>query len=135
MSLEHENEETLDQQPDETHGVTEEQQEEDDSEFEGLGLKEKIDWTKLKTIFRYRPKTVDEEGKLTEEDIYNIMRENKTNPYLAAMLASMSLTVSIPSKSLMIKIQIIFIIPGFRQTQEWKLCLETIHHRWQYTQQ
>ena len=111
MSLEHEHEETLDQELDETHGVTEaeEQQEEDDIEFEGLGLKEKIDWTKLKTIFRYRPKTVDEEGKLTEEDIYNIMRENKTNPYLAAMLASMSLTVSIPSKSSMIKIQIIFI--------------------------
>ena len=107
LSLEHEHEETLDQELDETHGVTEEQQEEDDIEFEGLGLKEKIDWTKLKTIFRYRPKTVDEEGKLTEEDIYNIMRENKTNPYLAAMLASMSLTVSIPSNSLMIKIQIL----------------------------
>ena len=109
MSLEHEHEEQIIQQSDETHGVTEEQQEEDDIEFEGLGLKEKIDWTKLKTIFRYRPKTVDEEGKLTEEDIYNIMRENKTNPYLAAMLASMSLTVSIPSISLMIKIQIVFI--------------------------
>ena len=109
LSLEHEHEEPLDQELDETHGVTEEQQEEDDIEFEGLGLKEKIDWTKLKTIFRYRPKTVDEEGKLTEEDIYNIMRENKTNPYLAAMLASMSLTVSIPSKSSMIKIQILFI--------------------------
>ena len=63
----------------------------------------------MKTIFRYRPKTVDEEGKLTEEDIYNIMRENKTNPYLAAMLASMSLTVSIPGISLMQKIQNIFI--------------------------
>ena len=114
MSSEHkheqEEEETLDQELEETHdGVTEEPGEEDDTEFEGLGLKEKIDWTKLKTIFRYRPKTVDEEGKLTEEDIYNIMRENKTNPYLAAMLASMSLTVSIPGISLMQKIQNIFI--------------------------
>ena len=43
LSLEHEHEETLDQELDETHGVTEEQQEEDDIEFEGLGLKEKID--------------------------------------------------------------------------------------------
>lgn len=67
----------------------------DDNDFEGLDAQEKIDWAKLKTIFRSRPKTVDEEGKLTEEDIYNIMRENKTNSYLAAMLASMSLTVCI----------------------------------------
>ena len=85
--------EPLTQEVDETEVADDEPEEEDD--FEGLGLKEKMDWSRFKTIFRYRPKTVDEEGKLTEEDIYNIMRENRTNPYLAAMLASMSLTVYI----------------------------------------
>ena len=95
MSVGIENQEPLSQEVDDTKVVDKEPDEEDEDDFEGLGLKEKMDWSRFKTIFRYRPKTVDEEGKLTEEDIYNIMRENRTNPYLAAMLASMSLTVRI----------------------------------------
>ena len=91
LGIEHQ--EPLSQEVDDTEVVNDNPEEEDD--FEGLGLKEKMDWARFKTIFRFRPKTVDEEGKLTEEDIYNIMRENRTNPYLAAMLASMSLTVRI----------------------------------------
>ena len=59
----------------------------------GLDPQEKIDWSKLRTIFRYRPKTVDEEGYLSEEDIYNILVENKIHKDLASMLASMSLKV------------------------------------------
>ena len=59
----------------------------------GLDPQEKIDWSKLRTIFRYRPKTVDEEGYLSEEDIYNILIENKIHKDLASMLASMSLNV------------------------------------------
>ena len=102
LSSEHENKETLTEEVDDTNANEEEPEEEDENDFEGLGLKEKIDWTKLKTIFRYRPRTVDEEGKLSEEDIYNILRENKTNPFLAAMLSSMSLTVCIQCISLMI---------------------------------
>ena len=109
LSFEHENEETLTQEVDDTVANNEEPEEEDENDFEGLGLKEKIDWTKLKTIFRYRPRTVDEEGKLSEEDIYNILRENKTNPFLAAMLASMSLTVCIQCFSFMIQFKHIFI--------------------------
>lgn len=101
LSFEHEKKETLTQEVNDTNANNEEPEEEDENDFEGLGLKEKIDWTKLKTIFRYRPRTVDEEGKLSEEDIYNILRENKTNPFLAAMLASMSLTVCIQRFSLM----------------------------------
>ena len=109
LSFEHENKETLTQEVDDTIANNEKPEEEDENDFEGLGLKEKIDWTKLKTIFRYRPRTVDEEGKLSEEDIYNILRENKTNPFLAAMLASMSLTVCIQCFSLMIYFKHIFI--------------------------
>ena len=93
LGIEHQ--EPLSQEVDDTEVVNDNPEEEDEDDFEGLGLKEKMDWARFKTIFRYRPKTVDEEGKLTEEDIYNIMRENRTNPYLAAMLASMSLTVRI----------------------------------------
>ena len=102
LSFEHEQKEPLTQEVDDPNENNAKPEEEDENDFEGLGLKEKIDWTKLKTIFRYRPRTVDEEGKLSEEDIYNILRENKTNPFLAAMLASMSLTVCIPSFSMMI---------------------------------
>ena len=109
-SVEHDEDPPTPEETDETNDVHDETQQygEDETEFEGLGLQEKIDWSKLKTIFRYRPKTVDEEGKLTEEDIYNIMRENKTNPYLAAMLASMSLTVCISSFLPLFKIKIFF---------------------------
>ena len=64
-----------------------------DPDSYGLDPQEKIDWSKLRTIFRYRPKTVDEEGYLSEEDIYNILVENKIHKDLASMLASMSLNV------------------------------------------
>ena len=64
-----------------------------DPDSYGLDPQEKIDWSKLRTIFRYRPKTVDEEGYLSEEDIYNILIENKIHKDLASMLASMSLNV------------------------------------------
>ena len=66
-----------------------------DPDSYGLDPQEKIDWSKLRTIFRYRPKTVDEEGYLSEEDIYNILIENKIHKDLASMLASMSLNVGL----------------------------------------
>ena len=75
--------------------VEENEENPEDGDSYGLDPQEKIDWSRLRTIFRYRPKTVDEEGYLSEEDIYNILIENKIHKDLASMLASMSLNVGL----------------------------------------
>ena len=53
----------------------------------------KVDWSTIKVFVKSRPKTLDADAKLSEEDIFLIILEH-TGEERARILANMAITVS-----------------------------------------
>ena len=71
---------------------------EEENELATSANKDKLDWVKLRTIIHSKPKELDSTSKLTEDDIYNMLVEQKMHGDLAKMLSSMSIVVWIVCK-------------------------------------
>lgn len=71
---------------------------EEENELATSANKDKLDWVKLRTIIHSKPKELDSTSKLTEDDIYNMLVEQKMHGDLAKMLSSMSIVVRIVCK-------------------------------------
>lgn len=54
--------------------------------------REKLDWAKLKSIIHSQPKTLDQDAKLNENDIFNILMSYNGHEDLSEFLASLSIS-------------------------------------------
>ena len=69
-----------------------ESKDETDVAEEGAEEDHKVDWSTIKNFVKYRPKTLDADAKLSEDDIFLIILEH-IGEERARILANMAITV------------------------------------------